>query len=368
MGGMYLPLAAMLFKFGAAPVSTEKRILAQRPPLTWSIGGFQRYPRLFERYFNDNFGLRGLFVHAYMQCVVRGLHMARVNNVVIGRDGWLYFAGNDELEDYQRTRQFTPQQLERILSTQLARQRCLAERGISYYLMLAPNKSTVYPENMPRNLQRLPGPSRMTQLSRYLAANSSIPIVNVEELLCTARQDRLTYLLTDTHWNEYGAFLAHQTLMRRIACDMTNIAVLPLEACTVREKARDGADLAFMLGLHDLYRDTNVTVTPLVPFPVTNAPIPYAAPRDYVPSATHCRTPGLPRALIFRDSFGNRLLPFLAPYFARCVSVWTYDFDLALIETEQPDVVICELVERVLDVLDTTNTFVRSTLKPVHSP
>jgi hypothetical protein len=37
------------------------------------------------------------------------------------------------------------------------------------------------------------------------------------------------------------------------------------------------------------------------------------------------------------------------------VFLWTYDFDADVIEREQPDVVIYQLVERVLDVLDTTN-------------
>ncbi len=55
--------------------------------------------------------------------------------------------------------------------------------------------------------------------------------------------------------------------------------------------------------------------------------------------------PGLPRAVVYRDSMAIPLIPMLAENFSRVVFV-AGPFDPALIEREKPDVVIEEMVER----------------------
>src|SRR5206468_8881833 len=54
----------------------------------------------------------------------------------------------------------------------------------------------------------------------------------------------------------------------------------------------------------------------------------------------------LPRALVFRDSFASRLVPFLSEHFSRAVYLWQNDFDANAVIKERPDVVIQEIVGR----------------------
>jgi alginate O-acetyltransferase complex protein AlgJ len=54
----------------------------------------------------------------------------------------------------------------------------------------------------------------------------------------------------------------------------------------------------------------------------------------------------LPRAIVFRDSFGSRLVPFLSEHFSRVVYLWQNDFDADIVEREHPDIVIQEIVGR----------------------
>ena len=61
---------------------------------------------------------------------------------------------------------------------------------------------------------------------------------------------------------------------------------------------------------------------------------------------TEIDDPSLPRAVIFRDSFVSRLVPFLSEHFSRAVYLWQNDFDAAAVEHEHPDVVIQEIVGR----------------------
>ena len=61
-----------------------------------------------------------------------------------------------------------------------------------------------------------------------------------------------------------------------------------------------------------------------------------------------CDRPGLPRAVVLRDSMAISLIPLLSENFSRVVYVSTRALDRALIEREKPDIVIEELVERSL--------------------
>ena len=61
-----------------------------------------------------------------------------------------------------------------------------------------------------------------------------------------------------------------------------------------------------------------------------------------------CDRPGLPRAVVLRDSMAIPLIPLLSENFSRVVYVSSRQLDRALIEREKPDVVIEELVERSL--------------------
>jgi hypothetical protein len=56
----------------------------------------------------------------------------------------------------------------------------------------------------------------------------------------------------------------------------------------------------------------------------------------------------LPRAVMFRDSYASWLIPLLSENFSRILFSWQYTFDSEIVEREHPDVVIQEMVERVL--------------------
>jgi hypothetical protein len=59
----------------------------------------------------------------------------------------------------------------------------------------------------------------------------------------------------------------------------------------------------------------------------------------------------LPRAVVFRDSFGSALVPFLAEHFSRALFLWQYNVDPDVVLAERPAVVIQEWVGRRLSTL-----------------
>jgi len=106
-------------------------------------------------------------------------------------------------------------------------------------------------------------------------------------------------------------------------------------------------DLAGMMGLKRVLREEDLTLVPRRPRLARVIEPPGAAPTaeegfliTEIPGST------LPRALIFRDSFASRLVPFLSEHFSRAVYMWQNDFDAEAVIKEKPDVVIQEIVGR----------------------
>jgi hypothetical protein len=61
-----------------------------------------------------------------------------------------------------------------------------------------------------------------------------------------------------------------------------------------------------------------------------------------------CNHPGLPRAVVYRDSMAIPLIPVLSGNFSRVAYVSSHRLDPAFVLREQPDVVIEEMVERAM--------------------
>ncbi len=106
-----------------------------------------------------------------------------------------------------------------------------------------------------------------------------------------------------------------------------------------------GKDLATMLGVPDKFTEDEFRVLPRPEFSVE---IPGNPSNPLEQIVTEQKGSGLPRLVMFRDSFAAPLVPFLATHFSRSVFIWNKEPNLGLIEAERPAIVIHEMVERYL--------------------
>ena len=130
------------------------------------------------------------------------------SRVLVGRDGWLFLSGGRTLDSYRCQRPFTDAQLARWHQVLSKRTAWLAERGIVYVVMFAPDKHTIYPECMPDCVTRASTVSRLDQLSDYLARHGGIRHLDLRPAMMAAKQEIQVYPKTDTHGNDAGAQLA----------------------------------------------------------------------------------------------------------------------------------------------------------------
>jgi hypothetical protein len=227
----------------------------------------------------------------------------------------------------------------------------LHRRGIAYVFTIAPDKQVIYPENLPSTLERVNATSRAEQLEE-ICRQAAIPAAELRTPVAAAKRSERIYFKTDTHWNDRGAFVAY----RRIIDAVRAQAPLVPEAWSRDdfvpvEREIEGQDLARMMGLMRVVREIDLT---LVPERARHAQVvePPGAPATAEEGRLVTEIPGskLPRAVVFRDSFASRLVPFLSEHFSRAVYLWQNDFDPDVIEKEHPDVVIQEIVSRHLYV------------------
>jgi hypothetical protein len=328
-----LPLAANLAGGDGADPGAEHRELA-----TWKDG--------VTAWFDDHFGFRSTLVRWYGESRLFWLGVSPSAAVIAGRDGWFFYADDKAVEDYANVELLDDAAIANWREAVLRARNWLQARGIGYVFTIAPDKPVLYDEEFPPTIARIHDTSRADQL--FVALQDTGLAIDTRPALFEAKQRERIYHKTDTHWNDRGALVAYQAIVNAARAQAPAIAG-PWTRADFTPAARDveSGDLAAMMGLKRVLREEDLALDPNRPRLAR-----VVEPAGAAPMAEEGRLvteiPGssLPRAVIFRDSFTSRLVPFLSEHFSRAVYLWQNDFDAQVIEQEHPDVVIQQIVGR----------------------
>lgn len=348
---LWLPLAKLLCSSSSVGIAeSEKRKLTPLPVRPRSWNELWKYPDLFSAYYRDNFGFRSAFIRAHALVKYGLFHLSPSHHVLIGREGWLYYADDYSLEDYRSLKPFTQEELARWKSVFEERQAWLAKHGIRFLIVLSCDKALIYPEFLPAGIERRNVPFRIDELADYLAKNTSIPFVVLKADLEKARQEGRIFHRTDSHWNDLGAYVGYREIVRKLGQWFPQLQPRPTEAFTRREVESPGWDLAVMMGLNDIIHEQEIQLVPRAPqrFRVTDVDHPPRLDPKWNCGriVTEIDDEHLPRAVVLRDSSGSALVPFLAEHFRRCEFLWQYEFETKHIRDPKPDVVILLMTSR----------------------
>ncbi|MCC7125721.1 MAG: hypothetical protein IT178_12795 [Acidobacteria bacterium] len=340
-----VPLAVTVM--GEQPDNTieENREPAPWPEPPHDLKSLAAWPDAFTRYFADHVAFRSTLVRWQALFRVHVLGTSPSPDVILGRDGWLYYGTDGAIPDYSGADRYDTASLEVWRTTLQHTQDWLASQGIAYVFVIAPDKHTVYPEHLPGGIERVSQTPRAQQVARYLATHSTVNVVDLTEAVTAAKSLGRVYHRTDTHWNELGAFAGYREVIRALPPSL-GLRPHDLSDFAITTVPRPGMDLAGMLGLRAVYTEDDVHLDPLFTRR-TRVLEPANASRGmmYVRVVTE-GDPAAPRAVIFRDSFGSALVPFLSDHFSRAVYVWQNEFDPQLVRREKPAVVIQQWVAR----------------------
>lgn len=338
---LWLPIIGMLLRVDGGPVRTENRALAEAPVLSTDPRDLARFPRRLAQYFADRFGFRNALVRLHARAMYEGLGVSPDPRVIVGDSGWLYFAAEGALEVWRGDSLFSASELDAWTSTLEARRTWLAAQGAGYLFTVVPEKPNIYPEYLPDGVVPLRAERRLDQLVAALRSRTHVHVVDLRPALRRGKATLPTYQRTDTHWTDYGAWLAYGELMRAAEPFIGAVAALPLRQFAVVRRDRPGGDLASMLALRDRLHEELVVLEPHVP-PRLSLDAVFGL--GYEP-ITLPEGDDRPRLVLFRDSFASFLLPYFAEHFSG-IALWQYTFEPTIVREQRPALVIDEIAER----------------------
>lgn len=270
------------------------------------------------------------------------------NNTIVGKNGWLYYDGGLSFQEYQRTDLFDPATLNTFQTELDQVNASLARAGTTLLVVIAPDKSTVYPQYMPDQIPVLGKTSRLDQFVDYMNFHSSTRILDLRSVLIRASQTQQSYYRTDSHWNDLGAYYGYYAIAGALDQDYPTLMPHRLSDYTLHV-VPGGAitDLPRSMGYLSIPEDDPI----LEPdFPVSAYTITESlADGTQLRLITNPRS-DLPRLLIFGDSFYGALEQFLKPNFSQIVNLpyWAAGGGALWhwVDYARPNIVIIECAER----------------------
>jgi hypothetical protein len=348
---LVLPASMEIAGWGK-PVS-ENRTLAALPGWPVSLADYRTFPQRMTEFVNDHFGFRNQLAR-WNSALRLKLGTSSSPSVAIGRDGYLFYAYHPErlLEQHTGEDVYTPDELERWVKSVEAERDWLQQRGIAFYILVAPDKSTIYPELLP-DYPRLRGTTtRLDQLVARLKTVEGLEFIDPRAALWRAKPEVRLYPRADSHWAPRGAFIAYKLLMERVVQTFPSAHAVTLDKYQSTIMPMKG-DLAFLLGLYDdvIYSEEYlewkghshlISTDQHPPQPDWGWPVKFM----------HTDLRDSPRAVVFGDSFTDYVLGPLFLYQTFRDPVYTHHggtrLDHHMIEATGPDLVILELAERYL--------------------
>jgi alginate O-acetyltransferase complex protein AlgJ len=329
------PLVGMWLGIGQLQESEEKRPLAPRPDITADFRSWPATGLALTACFNDHFGFRKTLVEGHAAMLVKGLGESTSPVVFVGKHGWLYLTLGLSPDSFHGQESFGPGRFDQWLSALRRMHDWLATRHIRFYVIIPPDKHTIYPEYLPTSAKPGPGATRLDTLIAALR-QAKIGEVDLRDDLVRAKAMGPLYYHTDTHWNGNGAYVAYRAITLELGKAFPQIRPKPPSDFSEWRPVRTG-DLNLLLGLTHGYDETFLYLVE------KNTPVSHREGNLVIDERND---PRQPRMVMLRDSFANYLRPLLSQNFNRATYVFSNNFDTALIEREKPDLVLFELVER----------------------
>lgn len=354
IASIWLPTIDNCFNIVPGITGNEKSQLSTLPELRPEMKSILSFYNRFVRGFIDNFGFRNALIRWDSLLKLKLLKVDEFPKVLVGKEDWLYLIkddeGNNALDYYRVTRPFNDdKEIAGWVRPLLEVKKRCDRKGVRFVLAIAPMKTRIYPEYIPRYLQPLRKTTRLDQLREYLRKNTDIDFIDMGQAVLEGKNKHIVFLKHDVHWNGYGAFCAYRMLAAYLSRFYPHMEPRTLDDYILETRVMQGGDLASMLGLKDMFSETVTMLKPKYSPRAVTVSAPYVAKSSRFSEFFESKNRSLKRAIVFHDSFFNFIKPHLAEHFSRMACFQSYNrIDLSLLDAEKPDVVIYEMAESFL--------------------
>ncbi|MCA9308505.1 hypothetical protein KC980_03260, partial [candidate division WWE3 bacterium] len=149
--------------------------------------------------------------------------IAKTSSVLVGTEGWLYFTQG--LTDLWSKQPYTNSQYIDIKNNTNTVAGKFKKAQITYLEIYTPDKHSIYPEYLGFNFIANPH-SRLEQRIAIIKEIDPQNLVDLKTELLKNKKTEQLYYKADTHWNNYGSFLAYEKIMEKVKRDYPNIEPL----------------------------------------------------------------------------------------------------------------------------------------------
>ena len=342
--GICLLICAFPFlgmSFNPTNTTTENRKMAVLPKIKKANGKLNiNFLEELGIYFEDHFAFRPELVSLDAEIQSKVFMVSNVETVVTGDSEWLYYSST--IDDYLGRNIMSGRYVENIAHNLLLIQKYINSKGAKFIFTVAPNKNSLYGENMPYYLQKKS--SNIKNIDMLERNIKKYNIFYVDLFQAFKEQEEELYLKRDSHWNQKGAVLVYNTILNSLGIEHENYENIKPEK------------------LKNEYGDLNKMLYPVTAVPewnyFYNEPYRFSYKTDtksveeeWIETENKNGTGSL---LMFRDSFGNTLLPLMANTFAKGYFSKSVPQNITeYVEMYNPDIIVLEKVERNIKELAT---------------
>ena len=317
--------------------------------VSFNITKINEYPYQYDKYFNDNIAFKDIFIQlkSFMDIFIFN-HLVN-KQVLLGKDKWLFLKDDNLMEKYIGLdyEYFTDMELLNSKKILLNFRDELKKKNIDFVLLICPDKQFVYSEYMPSYVRRKSDKSPTDKFVEYISNNTDIKLIYLKNELCNNKKNNTNlYYKYDTHWNEFGAYIAYKKLMKELNLSYTNIE-FNLFNSTIKNKLYYYNALAYSLKFENThYFNDDKIYLPTNYLKEDNMYYFDLWRKDY-----HITNDNflVNKSIYFiRDSFSQGLIYYIRKTFKNSSFISLYKFQNFDITNIKPDIVIFETVERFL--------------------
>lgn len=323
--------------FWATDRTTENTTLSEWPAFVKDGKPNINYLEDMGDYFEDHFAFRLQMLTANAMIWSKGFDTSTTDQVVTGKDDWLYFSGT--MDDYTGRDLLSDRELKAIVHNLSLMDSYVEFCGGRLIVTVAPNKNTLYNSAMPYYYQK----GETSNLERLVPLLEEAGIEYVDLTETFQNEDEVLYFKRDSHWNNKGALLAYNTIMDAMGREHETYANVP----TVTEKDHIG-DIDEILYPLAAESEENIYYSKDWGFDYANDVT------DNMDEWIETVNPDKDGTLLmYRDSFGESILPFFADEYNKAYFSRLVPYNMENLIQYQPDTVIVERVERQIDAFAT---------------
>ncbi|MDO7850299.1 alginate O-acetyltransferase AlgX-related protein [Hymenobacter convexus] len=191
--------------------------VAPKPEFSWDALRDNTYQPALEKHLEDSIGFRALFIRLRNQLAFSIFRVPHSGGIIVGRNDVLF--GFEYLGAYAGKNLMPEDEIRFRVHRLRTIQQLLAERGIQLLYVIAPNKARFEPENLPDEWRAAPGVVTNYELFVRHMQEEHLNLLDCTALFAQWKHTKPypLYPRNGTHWSGYGASLAADSLMRRIA-------------------------------------------------------------------------------------------------------------------------------------------------------